>query len=53
VKTITASAAKKLGAFLTKDFRRIFGATHDDLAERLGALPAATPFTTITSTRFR
>ena len=38
MKAITASAAKKLGGFLTKDFRRIFGTTHDDLAERLGAL---------------
>ena len=42
LKTITASAAKKLGAFLTKDFRRIFGATHDDLGERLGALARST-----------
>jgi hypothetical protein len=42
VKPITASAAKKLGLFLTKDFRRIFGATHDDLAERLGALARST-----------
>jgi hypothetical protein len=42
VKTITASAAKKLGGFLTKDFRRIFGTTHDDLAERLGALGRTT-----------
>ena len=42
MKPITASAAKKLGHFLTRDFRRIFGATHDDLAERLGALARST-----------
>jgi hypothetical protein len=42
VKTITASAAKKLGNFLTKDFRRIFGATDDDLAERIGTLARTT-----------
>jgi hypothetical protein len=38
VKTITALAANKLGKFLTKDFRRIFGPAHDDVAERLGCL---------------
>jgi hypothetical protein len=37
MKTITAIAANKLGNFLTKDFRRIFGSAHDDLAERLGS----------------
>src|SRR5215475_12298272 len=42
VKTVTASAAKKLGGFLTKDFRRIFGATHDALGERMGALARST-----------
>lgn len=42
MKTITASAAKKLGNFLTKDFRRIFGATDDDLAERIGTLARTT-----------
>jgi hypothetical protein len=35
VKTITALAAKKLGKFLAKDFRRIFGPAQDDMAERL------------------
>jgi hypothetical protein len=34
VKTITALAAKKLGKFLAKDFRRVFGPAHDDMAER-------------------
>jgi hypothetical protein len=34
VKTITALAAKKVGKFLAKDFRR-FCAAHDDMAERL------------------
>ncbi|HEY0850214.1 MAG TPA: HD domain-containing protein, partial [Bradyrhizobium sp.] len=42
MKAITASAAKKLGGFLTKDFRRIFGRTNDDLAERIGALARTT-----------
>jgi hypothetical protein len=42
VKTITAIAANKLGSFLTKDFRRIFGSAHDDDAERLGAAARAT-----------
>jgi hypothetical protein len=42
VKTITAIAAHKLGNFLTKDFRRIFGSAHDDDAERLGAAARAT-----------
>jgi hypothetical protein len=42
VKTITAIAANKLGNFLTKDFRRIFGSAHDDDAERLGAAARAT-----------
>jgi hypothetical protein len=42
VKTITALAADKLGKFLSKDFRRIFGPAHDDLAERLGALARST-----------
>jgi hypothetical protein len=40
VKTITALAAKKLGNFLAKDFRRIFGPAQDDMAERLGPLRA-------------
>jgi hypothetical protein len=42
VKTITAIAAHKLGNFLTKDFRRIFGSAHDDDAERLGSAARAT-----------
>ena len=42
MKTITALAAKKLGAFLAADFRRIFGRAHDDHAERLGALARST-----------
>lgn len=42
MKTITALAADKLGKFLSKDFRRIFGPAHDDLAERLGALARST-----------
>src|SRR5205809_8103705 len=37
VKSITALAANKLGKFLAKDFRRVFGPAHDDMAERLGA----------------
>ena len=42
MKTITASAAKDLGHFLAKDFRRIFGSTHDETAERLGSLARST-----------
>jgi hypothetical protein len=42
VKTITALAAIKLGKFLAKDFRRIFGPAHDDVAERLGSLARST-----------
>src|SRR2546429_3709704 len=42
VKTITALAAKKLGKFLAKDFRRVFGPAHDDMAERLGAFARGT-----------
>src|SRR4029077_16399695 len=38
VKTITATAANKLGKFLAKDFRRVFGPAHNDVAERLGSL---------------
>ena len=37
MKTITAIAANKLGNFLTRDFRRIFGPAHFDDAERLGS----------------
>ncbi len=42
MKTITAIAANKLGNFLTRDFRRIFGSAHDDIAERLGSVARAT-----------
>src|SRR5258707_10063025 len=42
VKTITALAAKKLGKFLAKDFRRVFGPAHDDMAERLGSFARST-----------
>jgi hypothetical protein len=42
MKTITASAARKLGRFLVRDFREIFGSTHDEWAERLGALARIT-----------
>jgi hypothetical protein len=42
MKTITAIAANKLGNFLTRDFRRIFGSAHDDLAERLGSAARST-----------
>ena len=38
MKTITAVAAKKLGKFLAKDFREIFGSSYDHVAERLGSL---------------
>jgi hypothetical protein len=39
---IAAVAAKKLGKFLAKDFREIFGSSQNDEAERLGALAATT-----------
>ena len=42
MKTITALAAKKLGNFLAKDFRRVFGPAHDDQAERLGSFARST-----------
>src|SRR6266403_605683 len=42
VKSITALAANKLGKFLAKDFRRVFGPAHDDVAERLGSAARAT-----------
>lgn len=42
MKTMTTSAARKLGSFLVRDFREIFGRTHDDQAERLGALARST-----------
>ncbi|SHL39953.1 HD domain-containing protein [Bradyrhizobium lablabi] len=42
MKTITASAAHKLGKFLANDFREIFGSRHDELAARLGSLAQIT-----------
>ncbi len=42
VKTITALASNMLGKFLARDFRRVFGPAHDDLAERLGSLARST-----------
>ena len=42
MKTVTAWAANKLGRFLAKDFRQVFGSTHDETAERLGSLARST-----------
>jgi hypothetical protein len=42
MKTITAIAANKLGNFLTRDFRQIFGSTSDDMAERIGSAARST-----------
>ena len=42
MKTVAAMAAKKLGNFLVKDFRELFGTGNDDAAERLGALARST-----------
>jgi len=42
LKTVTTLAANKLGKFLTKEFRQIFGPTHDDVGERLGSLARST-----------
>jgi hypothetical protein len=42
VKTITAIAAQKLGKFIAKDFRGIFGPAHDEMAERLGSFARST-----------
>ncbi len=39
---IAAVAAKKLGKFLAKDFRELFGSGQNDEAERLGALARTT-----------
>jgi hypothetical protein len=39
---IAAVAAKKLGKYLAKDFREIFGSGQNDEAERLGALARTT-----------
>ena len=42
MKTITAIAAKRLGKFLAKDIRQIFGSEQQDRAERLGSLAQST-----------
>ena len=42
MKTITAIAAQKLGKFIAKDFRGIFGPAHDETAERLGSFARST-----------
>src|SRR4030081_219932 len=42
MKTITAIAANKLGNFLTRDFRKIFGSACDDWAERIGSAARST-----------
>src|SRR5258705_2437764 len=42
MRTITAIAANKLGNFLARDFRRIFGSACDDWAERIGSAARST-----------
>jgi hypothetical protein len=42
MKTITASAARRLGKYLANDFREIFGSKYDASAERLGSLARIT-----------
>jgi hypothetical protein len=42
MKTVTASAANKLGRFLSRDVQRIFGSAHNDAAERLGSFARST-----------
>jgi hypothetical protein len=42
MRTVTTLAANELAKFLTKDFRRAFGAGHNDVAERLGSLARST-----------
>lgn len=42
MKTLTALAANKLGKFLARDFRRLFGPAHDEMAQRLGSLARST-----------
>ena len=42
MKPAAAMTARKLGKFLTRDFRRIFGSARDDIAERLGSLAQST-----------
>jgi hypothetical protein len=40
--TMAAVAARKLSKLVADDFREIFGSSHDDLAERVGALARIT-----------
>jgi len=42
MKPAASMAARKLGKFLTRDFRQIFGSAQDDIAERLGSLARST-----------
>jgi hypothetical protein len=42
MKSAAAMAAKRLGKFLTGDFRRFFGSARGDMAERLGSLARST-----------
>src|SRR3954466_11532180 len=42
VKTITASTAKRLGQFLAKDCRRMFGPAYEETADRVGSLARST-----------
>ncbi len=42
MKSITALAARNLGNVLARDFRRLFGSAHHDVAERLGGLARST-----------
>lgn len=42
MKPVASIAANKLGNHLTRDFRRIFGSKHDEVAERLGSTARTT-----------
>ena len=42
MKTLTAIAAKRLGKFLARDIRQMFGSAQQDRAERLGSLARST-----------
>ena len=42
MKSVASIAANKLGNHLTRDFRRIFGSKHDEVAERLGSTARST-----------
>lgn len=42
MKTVTAMAAQKLGKYIAKDFRSIFGPAQNDMAERLGSFARST-----------